>query len=250
MTPRCRWAIVWAVLAAGASHGADPAVSFRLGAADARATPTKHGHAHTGGGNIDVRQPAPDTLLITVTGVAVAGGLPLCPSRATLETEVCQDFVIVFDKPDLADATLSLQGRVVGLLRNPCRGNAEMPHACARLSFLTDSQEVELATLCVPAQVASCKENRSIYAREGPMTVPVKPGRYRLRQTLGLLAAQSWRAVIPGHAAAAEFAPAPALNPTWIVYSDPFHGAAKKDFGFHVILKVAPAAAAADPAAP
>jgi hypothetical protein len=37
----------------------------------------------------------------------------------------------------------------------------------------------------------------------------------------------------------AEFAPDPAIDPLWLSYKEPFHGAAKKDFGFQVILKVA-----------
>jgi len=43
-----------------------------------------------------------------------------------------------------------------------------------------------------------------------------------------------------GKAASAEFAPDPALDPLWISYWEPFHGAAKKDLGFQIILKVAP----------
>ena len=37
----------------------------------------------------------------------------------------------------------------------------------------------------------------------------------------------------------AEFAPDPALDPLWISAFEPFHGAAKKDFGFQVTIKVA-----------
>ena len=40
-----------------------------------------------------------------------------------------------------------------------------------------------------------------------------------------------------GKAASAEFAPDPALDPLWISYWEPFHGANKKDFGFKVTLK-------------
>ena len=35
-------------------------------------------------------------------------------------------------------------------------------------------------------------------------------------------------------------APDPALDPLWISYWEPFHGAVKKDFGFQVTVKVAP----------
>ena len=45
--------------------------------------------------------------------------------------------------------------------------------------------------------------------------------------------------VLPCKAASAEFAPDPALDPLWISYWEPFHGAQKKDFGFQVTVKVA-----------
>src|SRR5215472_9188357 len=44
----------------------------------------------------------------------------------------------------------------------------------------------------------------------------------------------------PCKAASAEFAPEQALDPLWISYWEPFHGAAKKDFGFQITIKVAP----------
>jgi hypothetical protein len=44
--------------------------------------------------------------------------------------------------------------------------------------------------------------------------------------------------VLPCKAASAEFAPEPALDPLWISYWEPFHGAQKKDFGFQVTIKV------------
>jgi hypothetical protein len=46
--------------------------------------------------------------------------------------------------------------------------------------------------------------------------------------------------MLPCKAASAEFAPDPALDPLWISYWEPFHGATKKDFGFQITLKVAP----------
>jgi hypothetical protein len=62
------------------------------------------------------------------------------------------------------------------------------------------------------------------------------PGKYRLHQVFGISASQSRG--ICGKPAAAEFAPEPALDSEWSGKKDPFHGAAKKDLGFQVILKV------------
>lgn len=219
---------------------ADPVVTLKLGPADAHAVPTKHGKAHTGGGNIDVRQPAPDTLYITLTGVAVAGCCPVCDALASLEAELCQEFAIACDPLAPLGLKLELSARAVGLLRNPCLGTAELNRACATVSCDGADQDQEIATLCIHPVAAGCKENRSVYAREGPVCVPVVPGCYRLRQTLTIGAAQSKKGSMAGHAAAAEFAPSPALDPTWICYSDPFHGVVKKDFGFQVTVRVVP----------
>src|SRR5690348_5089010 len=55
---------------------ASPPASFILGSRHGHVTPNRQGLTHTGGGNIDVAQPSPDTLVITMTGVAVAYGSP------------------------------------------------------------------------------------------------------------------------------------------------------------------------------
>ena len=64
------------------------------------------------------------------------------------------------------------------------------------------------------------------------------PGQYVLHQTFVISATHS-KSLRLTKAASAEFAPDPALDPLWISYWEPFHGAAKKDFGFQIIIKVA-----------
>ncbi|MFN4261939.1 MAG: hypothetical protein ACK4RK_21880 [Gemmataceae bacterium] len=237
------WMIGTVLLIGGATtwcHAAEHAVSFRLGATNARALPSKHGHAHTGGGNIDVQQPAPDTLVITMTGVAVAGGFPACQSQAGFHFDLSQCFRVVFEKADVHAANLYVQGRVVGLLRNASKGTAQSGEACVTIFCTGPDGPIEIGTLCVAPSSAGCKENVSVYNREGPICLPVGPGCYTLHQTFTLQAAQH-KGAIPGHPATAEFAPGSALNPVWITYKDPFHGVNKRDFGFQVILKVVPA---------
>ena len=50
-----------------------PLATITLGERQASATLMRQGFTHTGGGNIDVQQPAADTVVLTMTGVAVAG---------------------------------------------------------------------------------------------------------------------------------------------------------------------------------
>jgi hypothetical protein len=212
-------------------------VTLRLGEADAQATPFKHGCANTGGGNIDVRQPAPDTVVITMTGVAVGGGL--AASDAGFTFDLAQQFTVVSETPAFCGATLSVQGRVVGLLRNPCKGTAICSEACVAVAAGEGPGARELLSLALPGKSIGDKDNQSVLTRKGPVTIPIEPGCYTLRQTWAISASQPLGSV-PGKPASVDFAPVPALDPTWISYKDPFHGVAKRDFGFQVTLKVAP----------
>src|SRR5262245_36559259 len=115
-------AVLLPVAALGADEAPAPPVTIKLGARQASAVPERQGFTHTGGGNIDVTQPTPDTLTITMTGVAVAGADPCKPSLATLNFSLDQGFQIVFAKPEIKRAKLTLEGRVIGLLRSHAKG--------------------------------------------------------------------------------------------------------------------------------
>ncbi len=92
-------------------------VSITLGARHGHATPHRTGCNHTGGGNIDIQQPTSDTVIITMTGVAVAAGHPFKASSASMHFDLDQRFEVSFDDPKVKNATLSIEGRVIGLLR-------------------------------------------------------------------------------------------------------------------------------------
>src|SRR6266481_847687 len=83
-----------------------PSVTISLGSRQGRVIPTRQGFTHTGGGNIDVAQPAPDTVVVTMTGVAVAGAHPCKDSLAALSFDLEQCFDVVFDNPKLKSAKL------------------------------------------------------------------------------------------------------------------------------------------------
>jgi hypothetical protein len=109
------------------------------------------------------------------------------------------------------------------------------------MSHATASIAVDPATIIAlafePHSVAGC-ENLAINDHKGPVSVVVPAGEYHLVQTFRIEAAHGHS--VCGKAAAAEFAPDPALDPTWISITEPFHGATKKDFGFRVTLRVEP----------
>ncbi len=226
--------VAWASTAQGQTPSAPPPVSITLGARHAHVTPERYGCGRTGGGNIEIQQPTPDTLVITMTGVAVACGHPFKASSASMHFDLEQCIEVSFDDPKIKNAKLSIEGRVIGLLRGGSKGgSASFSAACASICG---------ATLCVePHGVAGC-DNQSLNCREEAIVLPSPAGKYTLHQTFAITATHSPGC---GKAASVEFAPDPALDPLWISHWEPFHGAVKKDFGFQVTIKVSPDAVAA-----
>jgi hypothetical protein len=200
------------------------------------AVPLRQGFTHTGGGNIDVAQPAPDTVVVTMTGVAVAGAHPCKDSSASLTFDLDQCLEIAIADSKTKRAKLTLEGRVIGLLRSHNgRGTAEQGPASASITIGT----AELLSLALPSHSVCGGENLSVNDRTGPVAVSIAPGDYHLHQSFAVTATHPWSLKLC-KAASSEFAPDPALDPLWISYWEPFHGANKKDFGYQVTLKVAP----------
>jgi hypothetical protein len=202
-----------------------PPVSIILNERHAHVTPIKGKCAHTGGGLIDVSSPAPDTVVVTMNGAVVANSM--------MQFELDQGFEVSFDDPKIKKAKLTVEGRVIGLLRGERKGCAEYSEACASIL----AAPADLVTVCVPPhQVCGC-DSLAINDHDGPKIAPVQPGKYTLHETFSISASTT---SLISKRPSAEFAPDPALDPLWINYWEPFHGVKKDTFGFQVILKVAP----------
>src|SRR5262245_31916606 len=85
-----------------------PPASITLEARHGHVTPVKGKCTHTGGGLIDVAQPSPDTVVVTMTGVVIA--------NSSMQFDLEQVFEVSFDNPKLKKANLTVEGRVLGLL--------------------------------------------------------------------------------------------------------------------------------------
>jgi hypothetical protein len=216
-----------------AGTAAPPPVSITLYERHGHVTPCKGKCAHTGGGLIDVAQPTPDTVLITMSGSVIAN------SEMKFDLEQC--FEVTYDDPKLKRAKLLLEGRVIGVLRGGHKGCAEYSDANASIACAP----VEVVAISVPThQVCDC-ENLSVNDHDGPKSVPIAPGKYTLHQSFCIAAHSS--SLLCKHPSA-EFAPDPSLDPLWLSYHEPFHGVKKDAFGFQVIVKVV--ADTAEPIAP
>jgi len=216
-----------------AAEPATPTVTLTLGPRHGHVTPVKHGFAKTAAGNIDVAQPAPDTVVITATGLTLAGASPICCSDASIQLDLTQCFEVVFEKPEVRQAKLSIEGRMVGLLRSHCKGSVGVSDLNACIS----AGEVGILSLNLPGRsIAGC-ENVSINNHNGPVCALVGPGKLTLHESFEI-SAHHPRCTIPLLAGTAEFAPDPALNPIWIDLHEPFHGAEKKNLGVQITIKV------------
>jgi hypothetical protein len=202
-----------------------PPVSIILHERHGHVTPNKRKCAHSGGGLIEVISPTPDTVLISMSGSVLA--------NSEMRFDLEQLFEISFDDPKLKRAKLSLEGRVIGLLRGGLGGCAEYTDASAQVS----AGPVPLLGVCVPPHNACNNASLAVNDHDGPKTVPVMPGKYTWHQSFAI-AAHSDRYLC--NRPSAEFAPDPAVDPIWLSYHEPFHGIRKDTFGFQVILKVAP----------
>jgi hypothetical protein len=218
-----------------------PVVTINLGNRQAQGTPTRQGFTHTGGGNIDVQQPSADALIVTMTGVAVAGGHPCKDSLAALAFDLAQDFEIAAAKPEIKKVKLSIEARVIGLLRTHACGGGSAGITCPAhaVVFPCGTAGVGLVEVGLPGRTVGGGENLSVNDQQGPVSAVVPLGRYTLHEQFGVQASHA-KKLLPCKAASAEFAPDPALDPLWISAFEPFHGAQKKDFGFRVTIKVEP----------
>jgi hypothetical protein len=213
-------------LAAAAGRPAGPALLPTE--RHAEVTPVRSGCTYVGGGNINVRQPGPDTILVTLTGAVVATGHP-CGSAAVMDFDLEQAFKVVG-----GPGKLSLEVEAVGVLRGG-RIAAAAQGGCA--SVLIGGMVI--VGTAVPDRSVGGGENLTVADRVAPEDVPVNAGPHLLHAHWRLTA--SHPKGLRGKAASAEFAPEPALDPLWVGGPrDPFHGIAKKDFGLQVTLRVSP----------
>jgi hypothetical protein len=204
-----------------------PPVSITLHERHGHVTPAKGKCTHTGGGLIDVATPTPDVVIITVSGSVTA--------NADMRFDVEQCFEVSFDDPKVKRAKLTVEGRVIGLLRGAHKGCAAYSDACAHVTCATAG----LVSVCVPPHSVCGCDNLSVNDHDGPKAAPVVPGKYTLNQTF-VISAHADCPVAKCLKSSAEFAPDPALDPLWISYREPFHGVKKDTFGFQIVLKVAP----------
>ena len=154
-----------------------PPISIVLGPRHGHVVPERQGCTHTGGGNIDVAQPTPDVLIVTMSGAAVAyGAIRSALAAQAFELEQC--FELSFDNPKVKKGKLTMEGRVIGLLRSHCQKDAAAyEDACAAIGL----NDTALLKLCVAPHSVGGKQSLGVNDHDGPYSVPAVAGKYILR---------------------------------------------------------------------
>ena len=171
-----------------------PSAKLNLFARQAKATPERVGFTHTGAGNIDVAQPSPDTIVLTMTGVAVAGGHPCKQSLASIIFDLEQCFEVAYDPKAVKNVRLTLEGRLIGLLRSHTKGGGTAEVSCSHATVTAGGSA--LLDVTVPGHAVTCGENLSINDRVGPESVAIGQGKYTLHQKFHVSASHP-KALLP-----------------------------------------------------
>ncbi len=183
--PRCPFKIaicVGLVLPLAGQAADAPAPVLTLNEREGRVTPHREGFQHTGAGEIDVAQPAPDTIVVTMTGVTVAGPHPCKDSAASMDFDLAQCFEVALDKAEGKKIKLTVTARVIGLLRSEAKGKGTAEESgCVTVSPLAGG---EVASVTVPAHTVAAGESLSINDLDSTgQTSRVAPGKFSLHQT-------------------------------------------------------------------
>jgi hypothetical protein len=226
-----------AIIAADAPAG--PAYQIVLRSRHAEVTPTRVKEAQTGGGSIVVEQPEPNTIVIKMSGSAVAGS-DLHGSSAGIDFNLDQDLEIIATRAGARPPRVGMVGRVVGTLQvtDPGKcgktcGTAEQGpgEACLALGG------TNLLSISVKPSSVSCGQESSINLRHGPVEVVATPGCYVLTGSFHINVSQG-KGVWNRQAAVADFDPAPQLDGFWADALKPFRAVPRKDFGYTIVLRV------------
>jgi hypothetical protein len=218
---------------------AGPAYQIVLRSRHTEVTPTRTKNAQTGGGSIQVEQPDPSTIVITMAGSAVVGS-DVHGSAAGITFNLEQDLDIVATRKGVRRPRIGMVGRVVGTLQvtDPGKcgkacGSADQGPATASLTI----GEAGLLSVCVKPSSVACGQESAINHRDGPVETVGVAGCYRLTGSFRISATQG-RSVWHRQYAVADFDPAPQLDGFWSDGLKVFRAIPRRDFGFKLVLRV------------
>lgn len=218
-----------------------PATRIVLGPRTSAADGTTVGLGHTSGPVIDVSEPRADTVAFTMTGQAVAAGLPCEESKAAMTFELVQTLRIRDVRPGEL-LRLKFEAELVGFLRGNRDGAGVASVGPAEV--VVTAGGVPVVQAAFECHTHTGRDLHLVNDRVAPPEVVVPPGEYCLTQRFALSAAHPRRAFHKNLVQAA-FGPDSGRIPDWVVLLDTTRGEVPRprDPGFRVVIRVSPAPA-------
>ncbi|HEY1380070.1 MAG TPA: hypothetical protein VGF55_24920, partial [Gemmataceae bacterium] len=235
---------------AAADPPAGPAYEIVLCSRHSEVLPNRTREAQTGGGSIVVEQPEPHTIVVTMSGSAVAAS-DCHGAAAGIDFRLDQDLEIIPTRAGVRPPRVGMVGRVVGTLQvtEPGKGDKPCGSAPAKCGKACGSAEQGPATAClavgqtsllavsVEPSAAACGQEIGLNHRTGPVEAVAAAGGYHLSGSFHIGVSQG-KGVFNRQYAVADFDPAPQLDAFWSDALKPFRAVSRRDFGFKVVVRV------------
>jgi len=224
------WTVAAQEPAGPKADGARLVLGHRAATAQGRRT----GLAHTSAPLIDVAQPRPDTLVVTMTGLAAAGGLPCEDSAAEVAFDLAQGVTVV--APPGARVRLALEGQLAGLFRGSRDGPGAATFSVPAEATVAGGPAAVLH-VALPCRTYSGKDVLLVSDRSPVSEAVVGPGEYELTQRFAVRCSHPKRC-FHKNVVTAAFGPEAGKPPEWSTLLDPTRDIPKsRDFGFRVVLR-------------
>lgn len=206
-----------------------------------------NGLGYTSAPVIDVTQPQPDVLIVTMTGVATAAGLPCNESYAEVGFDLSQNFAVVADRPPPRPVRLIVEGQLVGLFRGNREG-AGVAEISVPAEATVTAGPAPVATVGFPGRTHTGKDVVLISDRTPPVEVVILPGEFNLAQKFAIRCSHP-KKCFHKNVVMAVFGNL-GRAPEWLGLLDPARDLPRgQDLGFRVAIRVEPAPAVSIPAA-
>ena len=211
-------------------------VRFVLGPRVSSARSDERGLGYTGGGAIEVTQPQPDILLITMTGIVMSAGLPCQESFATIAFDLAQELEVLVTDPRVKAVRLIAEAQLTGRMRRNRPGAGEAL-TDTPAGFLVDSPAGPVVDFTFPVQALTEGRDTFINDHYGPVVPFITPGPYKLKARFGIRSSHPWK---PGHRNVTEvsFGPPVGRLPEWVGFLDPQREPPRRDLGYRIMLRV------------
>ncbi|HSQ56976.1 MAG TPA: hypothetical protein VLM40_14645 [Gemmata sp.] len=212
-------------------------VILRLGERTATADARSTGVAHNSAPLIEVLQPQPNALVVTMTGVSVVAGVPCEESVNEVMFDLLQSVQVVTGRPD-QKVKLVMEAQLAGLFRGS-RDGAGIASISPALATIyagdTPAMQIEF-----PGRTQRGKDLVLITDRSTPRELVVGPGHFTLEQRFALHCSHP-KKMFHKNVMTVAFGPDSGRIPEWMSLLDPTRDIPRqREFGFRVILRADP----------